>query len=376
MLTLDEMRLFILEKTKQNAENFGDRMPTATDGGAYKFADDGFWVGGFWTGLNTICFQWTGDLDYLQAARASQHRLIKRLYESPHTLDHDTGFLYHLSFVADYVATGSQEARKIALDAAALLAQRYNSKGKFIQSWNVWKPGDAFSENNRGRIIVDSMYNLPLLFWAAKETGNEQWKWIAEDHADVCAATLVRPDYTTFHTYVFDPESGEPKFGQTHQGYADGSCWSRGQSWAIGGYAHAYRYTGNQAYLDMAKRLTDLFLQSLESDLVPMWDFSLPSKEGQPRDASAAAIAAAGILEIARHAADSERVYYKREATRILGSLYSHYSTRNMPDQQGLIIHACGNKPKDADVDGSLIYGDFYFAEAVSRLSGDVGVYW
>jgi unsaturated chondroitin disaccharide hydrolase len=181
---------------------------------------------GFWTGLNTICFQWTGDLDYLQAARASQHRLTKRLYESPHTLDHDTGFLYHLSFVADYIATGSMEARKIALDAAALLAQRYNPKGKFIQSWNVWKPGDAFSENNRGRIIVDSMYNLPLLFWAAKETGNEQWKRIADNHADVCAATLVRSDCTTFHTYVFDPVSGEPKFGQTHQGYADESCWS------------------------------------------------------------------------------------------------------------------------------------------------------
>lgn len=376
MLPLEEMRQFIIEKTRSNAAKFGDRMPTATQDGQYKFAEDGFWVGGFWTALCTLAYEWTKDESFIEAARASQHRLKKRLYEKTASLDHDIGFLYELSFVADYKATGSAEARRVALDAAEVLAKRYNERGRFINAWNVWSPGDAFSENNRGRIIADCMYNLPFLFWAAEETGDERFRRIAMDHADVNARTIVRPDYTTYHTYLFDPATGEPRRGETHQGYADESCWSRGQAWTIGGYAHAYRYTGKKEYLELARKLTDVFLSKLEDDLVPMWDFSLPTKEGEPRDTSAAAIAAASMLEMANHLPAEDAAKYTDMAQRIVESLYKSYTTQHKPEEEGLLLEACGHKPKNVDLVGSLIYGDYYFAEAVARLSGARYLYW
>lgn len=369
-MNLAEMKSFILDRTRGNAGRFGDKLPTATEGGRYKFAEDGFWVGGFWVGLNLMCYAWSRDTAYLDAARAGQRKLLRRLKERPDTLDHDAGFLYHLAFTADYKVTGSAEARAIALEAADLLAKRHHPRGKFINAWNVWKPGDAFSENNRGRIIIDCMYNLPLLFWAAEASGNAEWRRIAADHADVSARTLVRPDYTTYHTYLFDPVTGAPVRGETHQGHADDSCWSRGQAWALGGYAHAYRYTKNPAYLELSKKLADVYLELADGDDVPPWDFALTGKKDEPLDASAAVIAAAGLLEIAEHVQGAEQLRYRQEAARIAEGVYRRCGTRAMTGQEGLLVYACGNKPKQVDLDGSLIYGDFYFAEVVGRLSG------
>ncbi|GLX67786.1 glycoside hydrolase family 88 protein [Paenibacillus glycanilyticus] len=374
---LREIQAFILEKTRQNANRFGDKLPHATVNGQYDFMDNGFWVGGFWTGLLWLAFEATGDAAWAEAARRSRNRFTKRLYEERETTDHDLGFLFSLSSVADYRLTGDQAARQHALDAAEALAERFNPPGNYIQAWNVWTPGDPFSEENRGRIIIDCMYNLPLLFWASEETGDDKYREIAIAQADTCAKTIVRPDRTTFHTYLFDPESGEPLRGKTHQGYADDSCWSRGQTWAIGGYAHAYRYTRKPEYMQLAKELAQVYIDRLEDDLVPMWDFAFAGgQEGEPRDTSAGAIAAASFLEMASLLPEEEGAYYRRLAERIVESLYENYSTKDEPKQEGLLKEATGHKPADSNINVSLIYGDYYFAEAVARLLGETEVYW
>mgnify|MGYP001191706817 CR=1 FL=1 len=374
---LRDIQRFILEKTGHNADRFGDKLPHATANGKYDFMDDGFWVGGFWTGLLWLGFEASGDPIYEEAARRSRHRFAKRLYEDRATTDHDLGFLFSLSAVADYKLTGSKEARQTAIDAADALADRFNPRGKFIQAWNVWTPGDPFSEENRGRIIIDCMYNLPLLFWASEETGDEKYRSIAIAQADTCARTIVREDRTTFHTYLFDPVTGEPLRGKTHQGFSDESCWSRGQAWAIGGYAHAYRYTRNPEFLKLAKELSKVFIDRLEEDFVPMWDFVFRGgKEGEPRDTSAGAIAAASFLEIASLVPEEESLYYRSLAERMIESLYENYSTKNEPEQEGLLKEATGHKPAGSNINVSLIYGDYYFAEAVARLLGKTVIYW
>jgi unsaturated chondroitin disaccharide hydrolase len=367
---LEAIKEFICEKTRQNGMKFGDGLPFCTDEkGKYTFREDGFWVGSFWTGINYLCYEFTGNPFFVDTARKSQHRLIRRLYENKRTLDHDLGFLYSLMFVADYQATGSENSRKIALDAAEALAERYHPNGRFIQAWNIWKPGDPFSEENRGRIIIDCMYNLPLLFWASEQSGNEQFKQIAYAHAVTCSETIVRADGSTYHSYVFDPDTGERKYGRTVQGYSDDSCWSRGQGWAIGGFAHAYRYTGDKKFLTIAEQCARYFIENLEPDYVPVWDFRVPEKQGEPRDSSAAAIAAAGMLELAKHLEGNGRDYIEA-AAKIVDSLYHNYSSKDRPDDEGLLLHGCGHKPKNSEVDCSLIYGDYYFAEAVARLLG------
>lgn len=375
-MNMDQVKQFIFDKTRKNGQIFQDQLPTSTKEGKYQFDEWGTWVGSFWTGLNFLCYEMSQDESYLEVARKSRHRFKRRLYERPETLDHDIGFLYSLSCVADYKLTGNEEAKKIALDAAKVLKERFREKGQYIQAWNVWNPGDLYSEGNRGRMIVDCMYNLPILFWAAEQTGDQSYYKVAVAHADTTAKYLVREDYTAYHTFVFDPVTGEPKYGETHQGYGDDSCWARGQAWLIGGFAHAYKYTKEEKYLEIAKKVADVFLARLEEDFIPMWDFTLPNKEGEPRDASAASIAAASLLELSQHLAGEEKQHYQQWSYKILESLYENYSTKDEPNNQGLILHACGHRPASKDLDCSLIYGDYYFAEGIARLLEATKTYW
>jgi unsaturated chondroitin disaccharide hydrolase len=376
MINLENIKNFILEKTLSNIEKFDDKLPSATENGKYKFIDNGGWVGGFWNGLNNLCYEMSGNEKYLETTRKSHHRYIERLYKAQDTLDHDTGFLYILPFVADYKITGNEYSRQIALDAAKFLRGRFNEKGQFIQCWNVWTPGDAFSEENRGRVIIDSMFNIPLLFWAYEETGDMDFYRVAVAHAKTCEKYIIREDYTAFHTYVFDHETGEPKYGRTHQGYSDESCWARGLSWAIGGFTYAYRYSKDEGFLNTARKCAEVFIKNLEEDCVSMWDFSLPSKAGEPLDTSATAITATGLLELSTLLPKGEGKYYRETAEKMIQSLYENYSTKALPEDEGLIIHACGHKPYNSDIDCSLIYGDYYFVEAVARLLGSTKAYW
>ncbi|NQX63669.1 glycoside hydrolase family 88 protein [Paenibacillus qinlingensis] len=188
--------------------------------------------------------------------------------------------------------------------------------------------------------------------------------------------TIIRSDFTAYHTFVIDPVTGEPMFGQTHQGYADESVWSRGQTWAIAGYTHAYRYTGNEEYLNVARNCAKVFLDSVEADLIPIWDFSVPDPETAKRDSSAAAIAAASLLELAKFVDGSERAAYETYANQVVQNLFEIYSTNHDETHEGLLIHGCGHHPAGKNIDCSLIYGDYYFVEAVARLLGKTKVYW
>jgi unsaturated chondroitin disaccharide hydrolase len=376
MKNLEQIKRFILEKTSLNIDKYQQMLPSATAKGKYKFIEDGGWVGGFWNGINNLCYELSSDLKYLEAARSSHYTYITRLYEASNTLDHDTGFLYILPFVADYKITGNEKSKQIALDAAKFLKGRFNEKGQFLQCWNVWTPGDAFSEENRGRVIIDSMYNLPLLFWAYEETGDKDFYRVAFAHAKTCEKYIIREDFTAFHTYVFDHERGTPKYGRTHQGYSDASCWARGLSWALGGFTYAYRYSKEESFLNTARKCVEVFIKNLEEDYVSMWDFSLPTKVGEPLDTSATAITAAGLLELSTLVEDEESKYYRETAEKMVNSLYENYSTKDMPEDEGLIIHACGHMPYKSDIDCSLIYGDYYFVEAVARLLGNAKAYW
>lgn len=376
MLSVQEMKQFIIAKTRNNAARFGDRLPSATISGRYRFVEDGTWVGGFWTGLNHLCYEWTGEASFLEVARKSRGRFRRRLYESPDTLDHDIGFLFTLSAVADFKVTGDAEALKMALDAAYALRGRFRERGKFVQAWNVWDPGEPFSEENRGRIIVDSLYNMPLLLWAGRETGDPALLEAACAHLDTCARTLIRDDFSAYHTYVFDPDTGKPLYGRTFQGYADESCWSRGQAWAIGGYTYGYMYTGDRGYLALAESCADLFIALTPEDDVPPWDFRVPYPAAEPIDSSAAAIAASGLLELSRHVQSDRARRYRVFAERQLRILFERYATRELPDEEGLLLHACGHRPLGEDIDCSLIYGDYFFAEAVGRLGDGYTTYW
>jgi len=212
------------------------------------------------------------------------------------------------------------------------------------------------------------MMNLELLFWASKNGGDQCLYDMAVRHAEISKNTLIRPDYSTFHVAVFDNTDGHFIKGVTHQGYADDSQWARGQSWGIYGFTMCYRETGNEEFLNTAQKLADVFIRRLPDDGMPYWDFDDPTIPDSPKDASAAAVAASGMLELSTFLNDQTlRMKYRNAAIALLQKLSSdEYLSRDR--NQSLLMHSTGHKPKESEVDASIIYADYYYFEALIRL--------
>ncbi|HEY9076602.1 MAG TPA: glycoside hydrolase family 88 protein [Anaerolineaceae bacterium] len=366
---LKEALSISLERIARIHWMFGDQFPTSGKTvTTYRLTANDNWVTGFWTGLLWLAYSATKNEELRSHAARLTKSFRERLDQNVH-INHDLGFLYSLSARADWQLTGSQEAYQLALDAAERLSHRFRPRGSYIQAWG--EPGE---ESQGGRIIVDTMMNLPLLFWATEKTGDIFYGEVARQHADTCARFIVRPDATTYHTYYFDQKTGAPIGPKTHQGFKDDSAWSRGQAWATFGFTAAAEWRPEEPYLEIARRTTDWFMANLPEDGVPYWDFRLTPDAPQYRDSSAGAIAAAGMLRLSRLLPASEgRIYYDH-AVRLLESLSRHCLERD-PEGQGLLRHASGFV-FNGSYDCYLIYGDYYFLEALLMLDGKAPDFW
>jgi unsaturated chondroitin disaccharide hydrolase len=282
------------------------------------------------------------------------------------------GFLYILSAKAEYLITQNQKARETALLAADLLMERYHPKAGIIQAW-----GNLEDPNQRGRIIIDCLMNIPLLFWATEETKNPTYREAALSHLARTRETIIRPDATTYHTYYFDTETGVPLRGVTAQGYSDDSCWARGQAWGIYGLALAYTYTLDNGCLVDAKRLADYFLSHLPSDDVCYWDLIFTDGD-EERDSSASAIASCGLMLLAsilpKGDCDGER--YQRKALDMLSSLSNAYTTKDKAESNGILMHAVYGKPNNSGIDECVIWGDYFYMEALGTVLGSAIRFW
>lgn len=194
---------------------------------------------------------------------------------------------------------------------------RYFRKDEIIQAW-----GDLDDINNFGRMIIDFLMNLPLLYTVSQWTGDTTYQEAAYSHAKQAAKYMVRDDYTTFHTYYMNVETDEPCFGSTQQGYSEDSCWARGQAWGIYGFILSHLYTGDFSFLALAEKLSDYFIAPLPGDLICYWDLIFTTGDEQ-RDSSAAAIAVCGLLELSKHLplTNPKKDSYNQIAVAILSSL-------------------------------------------------------
>ncbi|MHB8644342.1 MAG: glycoside hydrolase family 88 protein [Thermomicrobiales bacterium] len=334
------------------------------------------WVDGFWSGQLWLAYEETGDALFFEAARAQRSSFADRL-SRPESHNHDMGFLYTLSAVADYKVTRDAEARRIGLAAADTLVNRYHAAGRFIPAWNG-TPRETTEQQyrKRGKIIIDSMENLALLYWATEETGEPRYAAVANAHAITSCAYLVRPDGSTYHTFDFDPLTGAPIGGFTHQGYADESCWSRGQAWGIDGFTRAFAYTGDARFQETARRLAEYAIAHLPADGVPYWDYALPDDAPHYRDSAAAAITAAGLFALADTLHDATTAArYRTTAWVILSALMARYTTEGNAEAEGLLLHGASNVSAGKS-DTMLPYGDYFFVEALLRANGRTHFYW
>lgn len=349
-------------KVERMIEQIGDKSPhVAGKDGVYDDMPESWWTSGFWPGLLWIMYEMTGREQFKEAAWGWDARIGKCLDEHPMEFHHDVGFQFLPTAVAKYELTGDTEGFRLGLKAADYLAGRFNPAGNFIRAWN---------EDKIGWAIIDCMMNLSLLFWASRATGDPRYAHIALRHADTTLEHAVRDDGSVSHILSFDPLSGaflEPLGGQ---GYAPHSAWSRGNAWAVYGFANTYRHSGEERFLSAAKRVAHYFIAALPPDCVPYWDFRLDAPEGEPRDSSAAAIAASGLLELAASVPPAECPVYRGAAERILESLTRHYATWDHPEHEAILLHGTGHKPENSNIDVSLIYGDYFYVEAFAKLNG------
>lgn len=358
---------FCYQKIRENLATFEYLVPpAASQHQVYQAEENIDWTASFWIGQLFLAKEGTKESDF-------DHAIDKQLSVFQHRLDHkialethDIGFLYSLSAVADYQVNGNDSSREMAIVAADLLMTRYNKNAQIIQAW-----GDLNDREQRGRMIIDCLMNLPLLYFASRETGDKKYYDAAYAHAKQTQKYIVRDNATTYHTYYFDAETGDAKYGKTQQGYSDDSCWARGQAWGIYGFVLSYRYTGDTSFVDTAIRVADYFIAQLPEDKVPYWDLIFHEGSSEERDSSSGAIAACGLLELANvlPLSHPKRDSYQIIALEIIDTLGTKYTSKRLPISNGLLLHGVYDKKSNKGVDECMSWGDYYYLEALIRLN-------
>lgn len=317
------------------------------------------WTTSFYPGMLWVAGELTGDQKWFEAARSHIPSFKSRIEERLHVDHHDLGFLYSISCVPAWRLEQDEVAKAAALEAADYLLTRYLPSAEIIQAWGAL--GDP---TQQGRAIIDSLLNMPLLYWATEVTGDRRYYNIAARHAQQLRDHIIREDNSTFHTYFFDVETGEPLRGKTAQGYADDSCWARGQAWGIYGFVLNYLHTGDATLLEASERCARYFLDHLPKDKVAYWDLVFTDGSTEERDSSAAAIAVCGLVELAKATGKAE---YQQAADEILDSLIENYSTKGEEPYNCLLLHSVYSKPGNNGVDEGSLWGDYYYVEALMR---------
>ena len=363
----------VADQVRCNMEYFGTRFPSsATRNQTYGVIDNIEWTDGFWTGLLWLCYEYTGDDAFKNLALKNVDSFLNRVEKRIELDHHDLGFLYSLSCVAGYKLTGSEEGRKAGLLAADKLMERFQEKGGFIQAW-----GELGARDNY-RLIIDCLLNIPLLHWAFLETGKPVYRNAAMRHYEAACNNVIRDDASAYHTFYFDPETGEPLKGVTRQGYSDDSAWARGQAWGIYGIPLNYRYVKDDSAFILFKGMTNYFLNRLPEDEVCYWDLIFTDGSEQPRDSSAAAIGVCGIHEMLKYLPEVEpdKDTYRHAMHCILRSLMERYTAPEIKPGNPVLLHGVYSWHSGKGVDEGNIWGDYYYMEALMRFYKDWNLYW
>lgn len=362
---------YFTEKFPSSGGVNGEYQPT-NNADPYLYSD---WTSSFWSGMVWLCYDLTGEECFKEVGLKHSRSFRKRLDENNILDHHDIGFLYTLSCVAAYKAAGDEFSKDTALLAAKKLASRFRDKAGIIQVRGLL---DDISHECTGEFIIDCCMNLPLLYWAADMIGERGYYDKAYSHIQNVANYMVKDDASTHQNFRKDIVTGAPLEGWTGQG--DGNpdgCWARGQAWAIYGLPVSYSYTGDWSLLEVGKRVTNFFLNRLQSDFCANWDFLYKDDRDQ-RDTSAVTAAVCGMLELAKQLPlyDPDRKVYEAAAKVLLSQVIQNYLYTREESRNALLKSGVYAYKLDLCVNEPVIWGDYYLMEALARMTTYYRMYW
>jgi len=358
---IDEVWSKLDEKLSRTALTSYDKIPYTTYEGSHDSRTEGmritWWTNGFWGGLMWLMYAGTEKECYKATAQKAE-ATMDEAFNYVHNLHHDVGFMWHIMSGAAYQLTEDKKSKNRNLLAAQILMGRYNVDGDYLVAWN--------GVDKAGWTIIDTMMNLPLLYWASRETGDKRFEKIAKRHADMAMCDHVRADGSVAHIVSHHTDKPEVIETLAGQGYGVDSSWSRGVSWAVYGFVLSYIHTGEEKYLETAKKVAHYFIGNVATTKwLPLVDFRAP-KEPVCYDSTAGAITACGLIEIAKCVPENEKTFYLSAAINLLRVLEREWcnweKTEDSILQNGTERYGSGAMP--------IIYGDYFFAEAILKLKG------
>lgn len=353
------------KQTERAMLDLGDKFkPSHSTGNVYPKSENDEWTNGMWTGEINVMYELTGDRRFKEKALEHVGAFKYRIDEMVSIDNHDMGFLYSPSCIASYMLYDSEDGKRSAIKAADYLISRFQEKGRFIQAWG------PIGDRNNYRLIIDCLMNIPLLFRVSELTGDEKYRKVALAHFETSIECVLRPDDSTYHTYYFDPDTGAPLYGATHQGNRNDSAWARGQAWGIYGSALCYRYTRSPKAMDVFRRTLAFFLNHLPASVIPYWDFDFTDGSAESRDSSALAICCCGMMEMSGLTGDAG---LREKALELLEILYEKCAVKDPSVSNGQLLHGvyCRKTPtndaRDRGVDECNTWGDYFYVEALMR---------
>ncbi|HHM12356.1 MAG TPA: glucuronyl hydrolase [Planctomycetaceae bacterium] len=321
------------------------------------------WTGGFLAGMMWQFHRRTGDVRWRQHAE----HYSKLLEHRQHDRDvHDLGFIFLNTYLPWYELTGDSALNDVLIQAGRTLAMRFQPKGRYLCSFVG--PQSLF---------IDIMMNVPLIFYAANETLDQDLARIALAHCRTTRDRLVREDGSTAHEGIFDLETGQFLRQSTHQGISADSRWARGLAWSLYGYSRVYGLTDIGEMRDVSERNAAFWIAHLPEDRVPWWDFDAdttqPPPWGAQKDSSAAAIAASGLWDLASQTDSPARaIAYRTTALAMLDQLVTEeYLATDTPGWEGILKHGVYHTAKQLGVDESVMWGEYFFVEALTKVVMD-----
>lgn len=360
-----EQYSMMIEEAQSNSGNPRTVLPD----GRTAWSKDRFdWTMGFFPGSCWLLYEMSGDEKWKNAAISQQEIFKKHTRHS----NHDLGFVFNCSYGNGFRLTRDSSYLEVLCQAGETLKKRYDDKVGCIKSWNT-NHGWQAKRGWKFPVIIDNMMNLELLFELTEITNDSSYYDIAVRHAETTMKNHFRSDFSSYHVVDYDPETGKVRKKETAQGYADDSNWMRGQAWGVYGYTMCYRYTHRTDFLKMAENIAAFIMndKDMPEDLIPYWDTSDPKIPNTYRDASAAAIIASALYELAEYSKNGQD--YTIFADKIMKSLSSKKYTAETGENNYFILkHSVGSIPHNAEIDVPLNYADYYYIEALKRKNDKI----